>query len=119
VDTAETQRRLGEILLAHQAIDEVALLAALTEQESSGRMLGEIVVALGLTSSGAVSRALAEQKGWSQESFRPVALAIPAQPVPLEQIAVTARSAGTKRPALVMLLVRQRHGLFVPVAPPA
>jgi hypothetical protein len=94
VETDE-KRRLGEMLLAHGALDEAGLAAALAEQERSGRFLGEIVVALGLASSAAVSRALAEQRRWSRDSFRTVSpeapgastLPIELEPTPDESVA--------------------------------
>ena len=125
---AAEERPLGEILLAHGALDAAGLAAALAEQERSGRVLGEVVVALGLTSSAAVSRALDEQRGWSLDSFRSVSLAIPiAFPVPVESVpadGVDTSPATTAlvRPAssdtnshymhagfLVLLLLKQRR----------
>jgi hypothetical protein len=55
------RRPIGQILLEQQAISEANLEAALTEQERSGRRLGEILIESGHTSWLAIARAMAEQ----------------------------------------------------------
>jgi hypothetical protein len=56
--------RLGEILVGHRALDQARLEAALVRQEDSGRRLGDLLVAQGWASGGAVAGALAEQWGF-------------------------------------------------------
>jgi hypothetical protein len=131
---AAEERPLGEILLAHGALDEAGLAAAFAERERSGRVLGEVVVALGLTSSAAVSRALDEQRGWSADSSGVVSAAIPVtSPVPVEGVAAdradtSPATTTSARPAridtnrhylhaglLVLLLLKQRR--FRPADP--
>jgi hypothetical protein len=56
-------RQLGVVLVEAGLLGEHDLLAALAEQERSGRRLGEILVARGLLSGPALANALAEQHG--------------------------------------------------------
>ena len=56
--------RLGEILVGRQALDSRRLEAALARQPDSGRQLGDLLVAQGWASGGAVAGALAEQWGF-------------------------------------------------------
>jgi hypothetical protein len=63
---------LGEILVARGALREEDLALVLAEQERTRRPLGELVVALGYTSSLAVHAALAEQKGWMSVEPPPI-----------------------------------------------
>jgi hypothetical protein len=53
--------RLGEILVGRQALDRHHLEAALARQQDSGRPLGDLLLAQGWASGGAVASALAEQ----------------------------------------------------------
>ncbi|HUS54559.1 MAG TPA: glycosyltransferase family 2 protein [Thermohalobaculum sp.] len=57
--------RLGEILIGRQALERHRLEAALVRQPESGRQLGDLLVAQGWASGGAVAGALAEQ--WDLE----------------------------------------------------
>ncbi|MCH8169402.1 MAG: hypothetical protein IIC03_15935, partial [Proteobacteria bacterium] len=55
--------RLGEILVGRHALDQRRLEVALARQPVSGRRLGDLLVAQGWASGGAVAGALAEQWG--------------------------------------------------------
>ncbi|MFQ5566393.1 MAG: hypothetical protein ACE5EU_08525, partial [Paracoccaceae bacterium] len=55
--------RLGEILVGRHALDQRRLEVALARQPDSGRRLGDLLVAQGWASGGAVAGALAEQWG--------------------------------------------------------
>jgi hypothetical protein len=65
---ARRQRRLGEILLARGVIDEEQLRVLVAEQERTGRMLGELAVAMGLANSADVSSALSDQMEWTADA---------------------------------------------------
>jgi hypothetical protein len=56
--------RLGEILVGRHALDQRRLEVALARQPDSGRRLGDLLVARGWASGGAVAGALAEQWGF-------------------------------------------------------
>ena len=53
--------RLGEILVGRQALEQHRLEAALARQPESGRQQGDLLVAQGWASGGAVAGAVAEQ----------------------------------------------------------
>ena len=55
--------RLGEILVGRHVLDQRRLEVALARQPESGRRLGDLLVAQGWASGGAVAGALAEQWG--------------------------------------------------------
>lgn len=55
--------RLGEILVQQRRLDPARLAQALARQPQSGRRLGDLLVAQGWVSGGAVAGALAEQWG--------------------------------------------------------
>src|SRR3954451_22685039 len=55
--------RVGEVLLQEGALSEDQLKRALTQQKSSGRMLGEMLVDQGLISNAVLVRALARCLG--------------------------------------------------------
>ncbi len=55
--------RLGEILVGRHVLDQRRLEVALARQPVSGRRLGDLLVAQGWASGGAVAGALAEQWG--------------------------------------------------------
>jgi hypothetical protein len=57
------QLPLGELLVQHGAMSPAALEAALEEQRTSGRPLGEIIVARGYAPAPLVAQALATQQG--------------------------------------------------------
>jgi hypothetical protein len=57
------RRRLGEILVGQQRLEPARLAEALERQPASGRRLGQVLVAQGWASGGAVAGALAEQWG--------------------------------------------------------
>jgi hypothetical protein len=62
--TAESRREpLGRLMVEAGLLSSEGLDLALAEQARSGRRLGEVIVALGLASHGAVANALAEQNG--------------------------------------------------------
>jgi hypothetical protein len=71
-------RQLGELLVAEELLTEDELEQALGEQATSGRLLGQILVANGYLSAFSLARILSEQHG-VQLSPRPapVALAAP------------------------------------------
>jgi hypothetical protein len=54
---------LGEILVGRRALERARLAEALAQQPVSGRRLGDVLVARGWSSGGAVAAALAEQWG--------------------------------------------------------
>jgi hypothetical protein len=62
------QRQLGEILVDTGVLSEDELGVVLAEHQRTGRMLGELVVSLGLATSRAITDALASQKGWAHDS---------------------------------------------------
>lgn len=72
-------RQLGELLVAEELLTEEELEQALTEQATSGRLLGQIIVANGYLSAFSLARVLSEQHG-VQLSPREGA---PAAPAPL------------------------------------
>jgi len=91
------RRPIGQILVEKNEISEADLKAALSEQERSGRRLGEILIEQGRTSWLALARAIAEQvldiQSQSSEP-EPVASASAEDPVALvrsmaEQVANT------------------------------
>jgi type IV pilus assembly protein PilB len=57
------KKRVGELLIEAQVVDETQLAIALAEQKRVGGHIGQILVNLGLASEEAVSRALASQSG--------------------------------------------------------
>jgi len=61
--TGQPPPRLGEILVGRHALDQRRLEVALARQPVSGRRLGDLLVAQGWASGGAVAGALAEQWG--------------------------------------------------------
>lgn len=54
-------RKLGEVLIAHRALDEEKLLAALSDQRAFGGKLGRTLVDLGYVTEDQLVRALSEQ----------------------------------------------------------
>jgi hypothetical protein len=56
-------RQLGELLVAEELLTEEELEQALTEQATSGRLLGQILVANGYLSAFSLARVLSEQHG--------------------------------------------------------
>jgi hypothetical protein len=83
VDGAALQfpwRQLGELLVAEELLTEDELELALGEQATSGRLLGQILVANGYLSAFSLARVLSEQHG-VQLSPRPAPVA-PAAPEP-------------------------------------
>src|SRR5438132_7367264 len=54
---------LGQVMVDHGLLSEDELEIVLAEQDRNAKPLGELVVALGFASSGAVANALAEQHG--------------------------------------------------------
>jgi hypothetical protein len=56
-------RQLGELLVAEELLTEEELEQALTEQASSGRLLGQILVNNGYLSAFSLARVLSEQHG--------------------------------------------------------
>jgi hypothetical protein len=69
-------RELGELLIADGLLTEEELHVALAEQQSSGRLLGEILVGSGYVSAFSLARVLSRQHGVEVE--RPVEESIPA-----------------------------------------
>jgi hypothetical protein len=66
VETAALQfpwRQLGELLVAEELLTEDELEQALAEQATSGRLLGQILVANGYLSAFSLARVLSEQHG--------------------------------------------------------
>ena len=66
METAALQfpwRQLGELLVAEELLTEDELEQALTEQATSGRLLGQILVANGYLSAFSLARVLSEQHG--------------------------------------------------------
>jgi hypothetical protein len=72
-------RQLGELLVAQELLTEDELEHALAEQATSGRLLGQILVANGYLSAFSLARVLSEQHG-VQLSHKEGA---PAPPVPV------------------------------------
>ena len=66
---APHQRRLGEILVDTGVLSEDDLALVLAEHQRSGRMVGELVISLGLATSRAITDALAHQKGWGNDDI--------------------------------------------------
>ena len=62
--TGQPPPRLGEILVGRHVLDQRRLEVALARQPESGRRLGDLLVAQGWASGGAVAGALAEQWGF-------------------------------------------------------
>jgi hypothetical protein len=56
-------RQLGELLVAEELLTEDELEQALAEQATSGRLLGQIIVANGYLSAFSLARVLSEQHG--------------------------------------------------------
>jgi hypothetical protein len=56
-------RQLGELLVVEELLTEDELEQALAEQASSGRLLGQIIVARGYLSAFSLARVLSEQHG--------------------------------------------------------
>jgi hypothetical protein len=73
-------RQLGELLVAEELLTEDELEQALGEQATSGRLLGQILVANGYLSAFSLARVLSEQHG-VQLSSTPAPVA-PAAPEP-------------------------------------
>jgi hypothetical protein len=82
VDSAALQfpwRQLGELLVAEELLTEDELEQALGEQATSGRLLGQILVANGYLSAFSLARILSEQHG---VQLSPTPAPAPATPEP-------------------------------------
>jgi len=99
------RRPIGQILLEKEAITEANLEAALTEQERSGRRLGEILIESGHTSWLAIARAMAEQVLDIQEPEPDPEPPKPAAPSPLDDPEIKLHN--------VEAMLRERQRAFI------
>ena len=76
-------RQLGELLVAEELLTEDELEQALAEQATSGRLLGQIIVANGYLSAFSLARVLSEQHGVQlspKEGAPAPPVAVPSEP---------------------------------------
>ena len=75
-------RQLGELLVAEELLTEDELEQALAEQATSGRLLGQILVANGYLSAFSLARVLSEQHGvqLSPKEGAPAPAPVPSEP---------------------------------------